>query len=136
MISTNLKRNRGFTLIELLVVLMVIGVLATMAVARYLHARDRGYVAAAVYDLDTVRKLLDYYSVDRCAYPHAAASYQDLQNQLVDPYGNPLGTLPHGNTFVFMSYALDANQDYIVRVRAMDNGGTILVATPETIHRE
>jgi len=130
------RYRRGFTLIELLVVIMVIGILASMAMARYVKVRDKGHVAAAIYDLDLVRKLLAYYTADWNTYPPAAATYTDLQNELVDADGHMLGQLPYPYTFEFISYGLDANNDYIVRVRAKDNGGTILLATPEHITRE
>ena len=130
------RSRRGFTLVELLVVIMVIGILASLAVARYANFRDKSHVAAATYDLDLVRKLLAYYEVDWNSYPPAAASYQDLQDQLVDSDGNLYGKLPLSNTFEFVSYGVDVDGSFIVRVRAADNGGTILRATPETIIRE
>ncbi len=130
------RSRRGFTLVELLVVIMVIGILASLAVARYANFRDKSHVAAATYDLDLVRKLLAYYEVDWNSYPPAAASYQDLQDQLVDSDGNLYGKLPLSNTFEFVSYGVDVDGSFIVRVRAADNGGTILLATPETIIRE
>ena len=134
--NTMRKSSRGFTLIELLVVLVVIGILASLAIARYTNFRDKSHVAAATYDLDLVRKLLAYYAADWNGYPPAVASYDDLQDQLVDSDGNLYGELPLSNTFEFISYAMDANDDYIVRVRAADNNRTILIATPETIERE
>ncbi len=134
--SQTKHRARGFTLIEMLVVALVIGILASLAVARYIKARDRSQVCAATYDLDLVRKLLAYYSVDWSTYPPSAASFEDLQDQLVDADGKPLGRLPYPYTFEFLSYGLDGKRDYVVRVKAMDNGGTILVATPEAISRE
>jgi len=134
--KTERRKPKGFTLIELLVVLMLIGILASLAMGRFLNARDKGHVAAASCDLDNVRKLLAYYTADWNSYPPSAASYQDLADQLVDSDGHPLGTLPTGGTYQFLSYALDANQDYILRVRALDNGGTVLRASPETIERE
>ncbi len=130
------KCRRGFTLVELLVVVMVIGILASLAIARYANFRDKSHVAAATYDLDLVRKLLAYYEVDWNSYPPAAASYQDLQDQLVDSDGNTYGKLPLSNTFEFVSYGLDVDGKFIVRVRAADNGGSIIRATPETITRE
>ena len=121
---------------RLWLVMMIIALLATMAVARFIQMRDKSHVAAAAYDLDLVRKLLAYYAADWSVYPVAAASYADLQTQLVDSDGNSLGELPYSNTFTFMSYALDVNNDYVIRVQANDNGSTILRATPDAILRE
>lgn len=128
--------RRGFTLMELLVVVMVIGILASLAIARYVNVRDRSHISAATYDLDLVRKLLAYYAADWNTYPPAAATYDELQTQLVDGDGNSLGQLPYPYTFEFLSYRIDANNNFVVRVRARDNGGTVLVATPEAILRE
>ena len=133
---TTRKFQRGFTIVEMLIVMMIIALLATMAVARFIQMRDKSHVAAAAYDLDLVRKLLAYYAADWSVYPVAAASYADLQTQLVDSDGNSLGELPYSNTFTFMSYALDVNNDYVIRVQANDNGSTILRATPDAILRE
>lgn len=130
------SRHSGFTLIELMVVIVIFGILASLAVARYMNAKDRGYVAAAAYDLDLVRKMLAFYSIDWNSYPSAVGSYEDLQASLVDSDGNSYGRLPHNETFSFLSYELDDEGDYVVRVAATDNPHTILVATPETIVRE
>lgn len=133
---SNSKRRRGFTLVELLVVIMVIGILVTLAVSRYINVRDNGLVSAAIYDLDLVRKLLAYYSVDYDMYPETVSSYDDLQSQLVDRNGKSLGELPYSNTFTWLSYALDANGHYIIRIQATDNHQTVIVGTPDAIHRE
>jgi len=128
--------NRGFSLIELLVVVLVIAVLATMAVTRFYAMRDKSIVAAATFDLDLVRKMLAYYSVDYEAYPAAAASYDDLKNQMVDPKGNLYGRLPVSNTYTWFSYSLDANNNFVLRVQVADRNRTILIATPDGVVRQ
>jgi prepilin-type N-terminal cleavage/methylation domain-containing protein len=128
--------QRGFTLVEVLIVMMIIALLSTMAIARFIEMRDKSHVAAAAYDLDLVRKLLAYYAADWSTYPVAATSYADLQSRLIDSDGNSIGKLPYANTYTFLSYALDADDNYIMRVQANDNGSTILRATPAAIIRE
>jgi prepilin-type N-terminal cleavage/methylation domain-containing protein len=130
------KRARGFTLMELLVVIVLVGVLASLAVARYLNLRDKSMVAAATFDLDLARKMLAYYATDYSRYPTDVADWDDFQNQLVDPYGHSYGELPYSYTFSMLSYNLDANNDYIIRVQVDDHLRTVLCATPEMIRRE
>ena len=128
--------ERGFTILELLIVIVLIGILASLAVDRYIHVRDKGLVAAAIFDLDGLRKFLAYYSTDYGGFPATAASYDDLKNQMYDPRGHTYGTLPVSNTYTWLSYALDSNGQYVVRVQVSDHNRTVLTATPEGVHTE
>ena len=130
------RSSRGFTLIELLVVVLIIAVLATMAVTRFYAMRDKSLVAAATFDLDLVRKMLAYYSVDYSSYPPSAADYDDLKTQMVDPTGNSYGRLPVSNTYAWVSYSLDANDNFVLRVQVSDRNRTILIATPDRVVRQ
>lgn len=125
--------GRGFTLLELLIVLLIIAVLSTVAVVRFYAMRDKSMVAAATFDLDLVRKMLAYYAADYSRYPPAAADYNDLKNQMVDPVGNTYGRLPVSNTYTWLSYSLNAKNDYILRVRVANRNHTILEATPDAV---
>jgi type IV pilus assembly protein PilA len=49
------SRRRGFTLIELLLVMLVIGILASMAVARYRALKERAYIATMKSDMGELR---------------------------------------------------------------------------------
>jgi prepilin-type N-terminal cleavage/methylation domain-containing protein len=132
----NGKRRRGFTELELLIVIVMIGILASLAVVRFIEVRDKGLVAAAQFDLDCVRKFLAYYSTDYSSFPAAAASYDALKNQMVDPTGQPYGRLPVSNTYTWLSYNLDGSGQYIIRVQVTDHPHTVLIATPDGIRRE
>lgn len=45
------RRKAGFTLVELLVVVIVLGVLATLAIPRFMTTREQAFRSAAVSDL-------------------------------------------------------------------------------------
>jgi prepilin-type N-terminal cleavage/methylation domain-containing protein len=47
-------RRRGFTLIEMLVVIVVLGILATLAIPRFMNARAQAFEATAISDLRNV----------------------------------------------------------------------------------
>ncbi|HEY3294475.1 MAG TPA: prepilin-type N-terminal cleavage/methylation domain-containing protein [bacterium] len=130
------KRERGFMILELLIVIVIIAILASLTVVRYLNVRDKSRIAAATYDLDCVRKFLAYYSTDYDGFPPAAATYDDLKNQMVDPRGNPYGRLPLSNTYTWISYALNPDGTYRVRIQVVDRNHTVLVATPDGVHPE
>lgn len=130
------RRSRGFTLIELLAVLVIVTILVTMAVSRYIEVRNKGLVGAATADLNMTRKLLACYAVDYSGYPSSAGTWSDLETELTDPDGRPYGNLPVSYTFDFLSYDLDGNGDYILRIQVSDNHQTVLVATPDGIQRE
>ena len=49
------RRRAGFTIVELLTVMILIGVLASIAILKYIDLRHRARAAAAVGDLQAVR---------------------------------------------------------------------------------
>jgi type II secretion system protein G len=63
------RAARGFTLIELLVVMAIIGLLASVAVPRYVDGVDRAREAALKSSLATVRDAIDQYAADQGRYP-------------------------------------------------------------------
>ena len=62
------KRHQGFTLLELLVVVIVIGILASLAVPRFLKTIEKARVAEAKTILGEVRSSEFRYRLDNAAY--------------------------------------------------------------------
>jgi prepilin-type N-terminal cleavage/methylation domain-containing protein len=127
------KARKGFTLIELLVVIVIIGILAAVAVPRFMGAQDRARVGAARADLDQFRQALGMYEIDHADYPAAYA----IGDPLEDPNGNPYMTLPTGANFAAGSFSythVAGNpSSYTITVTCLDNGATQLTATPDGV---
>ena len=49
------RRRRGFTFVEMLIVIIVIGILASLGLLKYLDLKHRALAAQAVADLEAVR---------------------------------------------------------------------------------
>ncbi len=91
-------RRRGFTLIELLVVFIVLTILASMMVLRYIDLKHRAVSAKASADLDAIRKAgyMQFYDTGGWA--------PDAGGGVVPPALAPY--LARGFTFVRPEYTL------------------------------
>ncbi len=56
-----MKRNTGFTLVELLMVIIIIGVLVTLALPKYMHAVERARCTKAMHTLQAYRQAIIAY---------------------------------------------------------------------------
>jgi type II secretion system protein G len=133
------RNDNGFTLIEILTVCVIIGILATILVPRFLGTKDRARVGAAVADLDQFRRALGMYEVDNQNYPPSDYnSVAALNAVLVDNEGRGYMTVPDGTNFGSFSYAYDGSSrpTYTITATALDQGHTTLLCTPEGITRQ
>ena len=94
-----MRRRRGFTFVEVLVVVIVIGILTTLAVLKYIDLRHRALSAGATADLQAVR--LAAYSAwyEHTTWPAEAGA------GTVPPDLTPY--LPVGFSFSKSEYTLD-----------------------------
>lgn len=127
-----MQRQRGFTLVELLVVIVIIGIIATIAVPRFLASQDRAHVTAAVADVDHFRKALAVYEIDYGIYPDQNfGNVSAIVSALVDPAGNEYMILPDGQSFSSFAYTpINNGQSYEIEVVAQDHSNTGVHADP------
>jgi general secretion pathway protein G len=64
-----LKSQNGLTLIEILIVVVILGVLASVIVAKVADSPDKARVTAAKADIATLVQALKMYRLDNTAYP-------------------------------------------------------------------
>ena len=74
------KQDAGFTLVELMIVMAIIGVLAMVAVPKYITAIKHAKEAVLKEDLHTLRAAIDSYTMDKQKAP------QSLDDLIQDGY--------------------------------------------------
>lgn len=82
------RRSGGFTLIELMVVMVVIAMLLTVAVPRYLRSLERSKEAVLKQDLSALRESIDKFYGDTGKFPESLATLVEkryLRSIPVDP---------------------------------------------------
>ena len=77
---------RGFTLIEILVVVVILGILATIVVPRFMDKPDEARVVRAQQDVQALVAALNLYRLDNFSYP---STDQGLDALVRKPSGRP-----------------------------------------------
>ncbi len=72
------QKEKGFTLIELLIVVAIIGIVAGIAIPRFLGARTTARVTRAFADMRTIADGLEMYFTAENQYPVLAEDVTDL----------------------------------------------------------
>jgi prepilin-type N-terminal cleavage/methylation domain-containing protein len=62
------ERQRGFTLVELLIVVVIIGILATIAIPKFVNTKERAYLASMKADLRNLATAQESYLADYYTY--------------------------------------------------------------------
>jgi len=96
-LNATLEAQRGFTLIELMIVVAIIGILATILIPNFVHARAQAQTASCESNLRAIATAAELYYTDNQVYPPSGAVDQSLfgadylNNVPVDPAAQTLG---------------------------------------------
>ena len=63
-----MQRQRGFTLIELLIVVVIIGILASIAIPKFVNTKEKSYVAQMKSDLHNLATAQEAFFYDSAYY--------------------------------------------------------------------
>lgn len=66
-----MKNQQGFTLIELMVVVIILGILAAIAIPRYMNKKQDAIDARKAADIKVLQNAVDMYYFDNGEYPEA-----------------------------------------------------------------
>ena len=130
----SLKSNKGFTLIELVVVIAILGILAGIAIPRFMDATATARGAKIVADLRTIDSAIMMYNAKTGKLPTgtgdlttaAAAGFQLLASWPVPPTGTATITKNDGAT---------SSMDITTTTYTLDtaNGRAVLTLTSQNV---
>jgi prepilin-type N-terminal cleavage/methylation domain-containing protein len=83
--------RRGFTLVEIMIVVAIIGMLASIAIPNYIHAREKAHQAACISNLRQIEGAVATWALETGKQSDQAVQYSDisgyLSRQVICPAG-------------------------------------------------
>lgn len=74
-----MQSRRGFTLIELLIVVVIIGILASIAIPKFVNTKEKTYVASMKADLRNLSTAEEAFFYDSTFYTTSLTSLNNFQ---------------------------------------------------------
>ncbi|MGD9807248.1 MAG: type II secretion system major pseudopilin GspG [Deferribacterales bacterium] len=82
-----MRNNKGFTIIEVLVVIVILGILGSLLVPKFLDKPDEARVAKANLDIKAIESALKIYKLENSVYP---TTEQGLEALIRKPEVEPI----------------------------------------------
>lgn len=76
----NAVKARGFTLIELLIVVVIIGIIASIAIPKFVNSKQKAYVAQMKSDLKNLATAEEAFFYDSAFYTSSLASLNNFRS--------------------------------------------------------
>ena len=111
--------KKGFTMIELMIVVVILGILATIVVPRFIGREEEARVTAAVVQIGHFETALEMFKLDNGFYPGTEQGLRSLVDKPVSgrqptnwkQYLRSIPADPWGNEYIYLSPGRDG-QDY------------------------
>ncbi|WKY47117.1 prepilin-type N-terminal cleavage/methylation domain-containing protein [Eubacteriaceae bacterium ES3] len=84
MVTDMFRENKGFTLAELMVVLVILGLLASVAVPRFLTVIENSQKKTDETNIRIVESALELYRIEKGEYPSGVTDFDGLIEVLHD----------------------------------------------------